>query len=289
MTTHPTLYPVSSGGAMLEDVQGRPDTRGIAIDEVGICGLRYPISVWDQAHAKQDTIAEISLAVALPADIKGTHMSRFLEILHEHSGELTQRTLPYLLHQIHQRLDTDDARITVAFPYFLSRSAPITGATALMDYACQFQARLTPNGLQFTLQVAVPVTSVCPCSKAISDYGAHNQRGTITIAATPRQRDGDLELIWIEELITLAEGSASSPVYPLLKRADERHVTMAGFDKPVFVEDMVREVARHLRSDERVAAFTVEAVNDESIHNHAAFARVGHPANSASGEDAARS
>lgn len=273
----------------MEDVQGRPDTRGIAIDEVGISGVRYPIAVWDQARAKQDTIAEISLAVALPDDVKGTHMSRFLELLDEHSGELTQRTIPELLSQIHRRLDTDDARVTVAFPYFLPRSAPVTGATALMDYACKFQGRLSRSGLQFTLQVAVPVTSVCPCSKAISDYGAHNQRGTITIAATPHQREGELELIWIEELISIAEGAASSPVYPLLKRPDERHVTMLGYDNPVFVEDMVREVARKLRADDRVASFTVEAVNDESIHNHAAFARLRHPASSAPGRDAAQS
>jgi GTP cyclohydrolase I len=204
-------------------------------------------------------------------------MSRLIEILDEHCGELTQRTLPALMHDMHRRLDTDDARIVVAFPYFLRRSAPVTGASALMDYACQFRARLIRDRLQFTVQVAVPVTSVCPCSKAISDYGAHNQRGTITIAVTPQHRDGDLELIWIEELITLAEETASSPVYPLLKRADERHVTMAGYDNPVFVEDMVREAAKHLRRDERLAAFTVEAVNDESIHNHAAFARIRHP------------
>ncbi|WP_375502640.1 GTP cyclohydrolase FolE2 [uncultured Jatrophihabitans sp.] len=288
MTTRHTTPPTGAIG-VLEDVQGRPDTRGIAIDEVGICGLRYPIAVWDRARAKQDTIAEISLAVALPAEVKGTHMSRFLEILDEHSGELTQRTLPDLLRQIHQRLDTDDAQITIAFPYFLPRSAPVTGATALMDYACQFHARLTTAGLQFTLQVAVPVTSVCPCSKAISDYGAHNQRGTITIAVTPQQHDGKLELVWIEELIAVAEAAASSPVYPLLKRADERHVTMAGFDHPVFVEDMVREVASQLRADERVARFTVEAVNDESIHNHAAFARLAHTSTLTSGQQASPS
>jgi len=285
MTSHLTPHPAGASGVVLEDVQGRPDTRGIAIDEVGICGLRYPIAVWDQAHAKQETIAEISLAVALPAEVKGTHMSRFLEILDEHCGELTQRTLPHLLHDVHRCLDTDDAHITIAFPYFLPRPAPVTGATALMDYACQFHARLNPEGLQFTLQVAVPVTSVCPCSKAISDYGAHNQRGTITIAVTPQQRDGDLELIWIEELIALAEAAASSPVYPLLKRADERHVTMAGYDKPVFVEDMVRDVAAALRGDPRVAAYTVEAVNDESIHNHAAYARLRHPAPEAPASD----
>jgi len=263
---------------ILEDVQNGPDSRGIAIDAVGVNGLRYPISVWDQTHAKQDTIAEISMAVALPATVKGTHMSRFLEILDQHSGELTQRTIPTLLGDIQQRLDTTDARITIAFPYFLPRRAPVTGATALMDYACQFRARISPAGTEFALQVSVPVTSVCPCSKAISDYGAHNQRGTITINAAPRIRDGEFELIWIEELIAFAEAAASSPVYPLLKRADERHVTMAGYDNPVFVEDMVRDVAGRLQADSRVAAFTVEAVNDESIHNHNAFARLSHPA-----------
>jgi GTP cyclohydrolase I len=259
---------------ILDDVQSLPDSRGIAIDEVGISGLRYPVSVWDQAHAKQDTIGEISMAVALPANVKGTHMSRFLEILDQHSGELTQRTIPTLLRDTQHRLGTADARITIAFPYFLSRRAPVTGATALMDYACEFQARRTDTTAEFALQVAVPVTSVCPCSKAISDYGAHNQRGIITINVTPCLRNGEFDLIWLEELIAVAEAAASSPVYPLLKRADERHVTMAGYDNPVFVEDMVRDVACRLQADNRVAAFAVEAVNDESIHNHAAFARL---------------
>ncbi len=263
---------------ILEDVQNRVDSRGIAIDAVGVNGLRYPISVWDQVRAKQDTIAEISMAVALPAEVKGTHLSRFIEILDEHCGELTQRTIPTVLREMQRRLQTTDAQLTVAFPYFLRRSAPVTGATALMDYACRFHARTSTTTNEFTLRVAVPVTSVCPCSKAISDYGAHNQRGLITIEVWPHQRDGEFELIWIEELIVIAESSASSPVYPLLKRADERHVTMAGYDNPVFVEDMVREAARHLQADDRVAAFTVEAVNDESIHNHGAFARVSHPA-----------
>ena len=262
----------------LEDVQNRPDTRGIAIDAVGVNGLRYPISVLDQALAKQDTIAEISMSVALPADVKGTHLSRFLEILTEHCGELTQRTIPTVLTEMQRRLGTTDAQLTVAFPYFVPRSAPVTGATALMDYACRFRARLSPEGPEFALQVAVPVTSVCPCSKAISDYGAHNQRGLITIEVWPRLSDGEFDLIWIEDLIAIAEASASSPVYPLLKRADERHVTMVGYDNPGFVEDMVREAARQLQGDARIAAFTVEAVNDESIHNHGAFARIHHPA-----------
>lgn len=274
--------------AVLPDVQGQPDTRGIAIDEVGIAGLRYPIAVWDKTHAKQDTIAEISMAVALPSELKGTHMSRLVEILDEHCGELTPRTLPTLLRDIHRRLETNDARVTVAFPYFLPRSAPVTRATALMDYACQFEARLTAHGELFSLQVAVPVTSVCPCSKAISDYGAHNQRGIITIVVTSQIGECEFDQIWIEDLVALAEASASSPVYPLLKRSDERHVTMAGYDNPVFVEDMVRDVATALRCDARVAAFTVQADNDESIHNHAAFARISHPASARHGAGFAR-
>ncbi|UQX87643.1 GTP cyclohydrolase FolE2 [Jatrophihabitans telluris] len=270
----------------LEDVQNRPDSRGIAIDAVGVNGLRYPISVLDQALAKQDTIGEISMSVALPAEVKGTHLSRFLEILTEHCGELTQRTIPTVLTEMQDRLGTTDAQLTVAFPYFLPRSAPVSGATALMDYACRFRARLSAVVSEFALQVAVPVTSVCPCSKAISDYGAHNQRGLITIEVWPRQADGEFDLIWIEDLISIAEASASSPVYPILKRTDERHVTMAGYDKPVFVEDMVREAARELEADDRIAAFTVEAVNDESIHNHGAFARIHHPATARASETA---
>jgi GTP cyclohydrolase I len=270
---------------ILEDVQNRPDSRGIAIDAVGVNGLRYPISVLDQAHAKQDTIAEISMAVALPANVKGTHLSRFLEILDEHCGELTQRTIPIVLQDMQRRLQTRDAQLTVAFPYFLPRSAPVTGATALMDYACRFRARMSAETCEFALHVAVPVTSVCPCSKAVSDYGAHNQRGLITIEVSPRQRDGEFDMIWIEDLIAIAEGSASSPVYPLLKRADERHITMAGYDNPVFVEDMVRESARQLQADDRVEAFTVEAINDESIHNHSAFARIDYPAAKHGAED----
>lgn len=259
---------------ILEDVQNRPDVRGLAIDQVGVTSLRYPISVLDQMLSKQDTIAEISMSVALAADVKGTHLSRFLEILTEHCGELTQRTIPAVLAKMHDRLGTTDAQLAMTFPYFLPKTAPVTGSTALMDYNSRFRARLSSQGLDFALQVAVPVTSVCPCSKAISDYGAHNQRGLITIEVWPSQTNGELELVWIEDLISIAEDSASSPVYPLLKRADERHVTMAGYDNPVFVEDMVREAARRLEADSRVAAYTVEAVNDGSIHNHGAFARI---------------
>jgi GTP cyclohydrolase I len=164
------------------------------------------------------------------------------------------------------------------FPYFLSRVAPVTGATALMDYSCSFTAKSHGAITQFALAARVPVNSVCPCSKAISDYGAHNQRGFITISAVPRRYpDGELAVVWLEELIAVAEASASSPVYPLLKRSDERYVTMTAYEHPVFVEDMVRAAAMQLREDERIAQFSVEAINDESIHDHGAFARLTWP------------
>jgi len=263
---------------ILEDVQNRPDDRGLALDQVGVTGLRYPICVWDRDHAKQDTIAEISMAVGLPAQVKGTHLSRFIELLDAHAGELTQRTIPTVLAGMQRRLGSPTAHLRVCFPYFLARTAPVSGATALMDYACTFTATAHGELVGFGLSVRVPVTSVCPCSKAISDYGAHNQRGYLTLDVTPgRDGEGGFALVWIEELIDIAEASASSPIYPLLKRSDERHVTMAGYDNPVFVEDMVRAVAAQLRADERIDRFTVEAVNEESIHNHGAFARLAWP------------
>ncbi len=259
----------------LEDVQGRPDTRGIALDQVGVRGLRHPVVVWDREHAKQDTVAEIGMSVDLPAHVKGTHLSRFLEVLGEHAGEITMRTIPTMLAAVRDRLHAGRARIEVRFPYFLDRAAPITGARALMDYDCQFVGEGDATETSFTLTVRVPVTSVCPCSKAISDYGAHNQRGIITISVRTRDDDcGEPHLVWIEELIAIAESAASAPVYPLLKRPDERYVTMLAYDNPVFVEDMVRAVASALRADPRISWFRVEAVNDESIHNHAAFAEV---------------
>jgi GTP cyclohydrolase I len=259
----------------LEDVQSHPDLRRIALNEVGVTGLRHPIVVWDREHAKQATVAELAMSVSLPAHVKGTHLSRFLEVLGEHAGEVTMRTIPQLLAALRTRLDAEWARIEVDFPYFITRTAPITGATALMDYQCRFIGAGDALSTAFTLTVRVPVTSVCPCSKAISDYGAHNQRGYITINIRPRSGDdGEPQLVWIEELVELAERSASAPVYSLLKRPDERHVTMLAYDNPVFVEDMARNVVHSLQRDERIAWFCVEAVNDESIHNHAAFARV---------------
>jgi len=254
------------------DMQSEADARELAIDNVGVSSLKYPVVVLDKAHEKQSTVANISMSVALPARFKGTHMSRFVEILNEHRGELTLRTMPDLLATLRSRLLAESARVVVAFPYFLERAAPASGAKGLCDYECSFIGA-TRNGVdELTLCVRVPVTSVCPCSKAISDYGAHNQRGYIDIEV--RTANGDENFVWIEELVQIAEASASAPVYALLKREDERYVTMQAYDHPVFVEDMVRGVAQSLRADSRVVWFRVHAENHESIHNHSAFAEI---------------
>lgn len=259
----------------MHDVQSSRDERQIAIDQVGVTDLRYPIVVLDRLREKQQTIARFTMSVSLPHHFKGTHMSRFIEVLDEYRGEVTMRTLPDILKQLKSRLDAESARVEVTFPYFLERAAPASGARALMDYECKFIADVNGKHANFELGVTVPVTSLCPCSKAISDYGAHNQRGNITInVRSRREESGDPAIVWIEELVEIAEASASAPVYPLLKRADERHVTMQAYDNPVFVEDMVRNVAVRLRHDRRITWFRVHAINHESIHNHGAFAQI---------------
>jgi GTP cyclohydrolase IB len=257
----------------MDDVQSHIDERGIPLDQVGVTDLRYPIVVLDREREKQHTTALLTMAVDLPHQFKGTHMSRFVEVLNEHRGEVTMRTLPTLLRDLKRRLNAESARVEARFPYFLEKMAPKSGATALMDYECSFVGEVDGGKESFVLGVQVPVTSLCPCSKTISDYGAHNQRGIIAIEVrSTRAEDGTPSIIWIEELVEIAEQSASAPVYPLLKREDERYVTMQAYDNPVFVEDMVRGVAVRLQSDPRVAWFRVRAVNQESIHNHSAFA-----------------
>ena len=259
----------------MRDVQSQDDDRRIPIDKVGVNDLRYPITVLDRDHSVQHTIATLTLSVSLPHHFKGTHMSRFIEILNEHRGEVTMRTLPTILHSMKKRLEAESAHVEVYFPYFLERSAPVSEASALVDYECYFRGNSNGTQDDFVVGVKVPVTSLCPCSKAISDYGAHNQRGQITIEVRSLPTEGgEPTIIWIEELIEIAEKSASAPVYALLKRADERHVTMQAYDNPVFVEDMVRNVAARLQSDDRVSWFSVHVVNDESIHNHGAFAQL---------------
>ena len=259
---------MSSIARDLEDVQNHADHRHVPIEQVGVSDLRYPITVLDRAAESQHTVATITLSVGLPQDTKGTHMSRFIQVLERHRGEITVRILPDVLRDLKMTLQAESARIEVRFPYFLERRAPVSGARALVDYQCAFVGEMNGGDMDFVLGVDVPVTSLCPCSKAISDYGAHNQRGFVRIETR------STEIIWIEELIEVAEASASTPVYALLKREDERHLTMQAYDNPVFVEDMVRNVAVRLRDDTRVTWFRVRAENHESIHNHNAFAQV---------------
>lgn len=259
----------------LEDVQGRRDERGIMVDQAGVRDLRYPILIPERAGGKQRTVARLGMSVSLTDRFKGTHMSRFIEVIEEHQSEVTAQTLAVMLGVLRERLGAESARIEAEFPYFLERSAPVSGKKALMDYDCFLLAESGGTQDGFTIGVRVPVTSLCPCSKAISDYGAHNQRGYVKIEVRPgRTASGGMDSIWIEELVEVGERSGSAPVYPLLKRPDERHVTMQAYDNPVFVEDIVRNVAEELRNDERFSWFRVQAVNEESIHNHNAFAKI---------------
>jgi GTP cyclohydrolase I len=269
----PTTAPIE-----LPDIQSAPDGRQIAIDQVGVCDLTYPIVVLDRKNQKQQCAARLSLSVSLPHHFKGTHMSRFLEVLAEHQGEFTMHTVPAILHHLKQRLDAESAQIEVEFPYFLQRTAPVSRLSAPMDYLCTFIGESNGKSDDFMLKVRVPVSTLCPCSKEISDYGAHNQRGYVTIAVrTNKKADGSWDFVWIEELVEIAESSASAPIYPLLKRSDERHVTMQAYDNPTFVEDVVRNAARQLQHDSRIQSFEIRCVNHESIHNHSAFAVIQFP------------
>ena len=263
----------------MKDKQSERDPRGVRIDRVGVKGLRYPIEVRDRAHKTQNTIATIAMSVALPHHFKGTHMSRFVEVLNEHGRVIHVENIPDILHQMRHRLDAEYAHLRIDFPYFIEKRAPVTGAPGMMDYGASFLASArTPSrsklastengGIDFVLGVSVPVTTLCPCSKAISARGAHNQRGRVTLEVRSHVT------IWIEELIELVEASASCELYSLLKRKDEKHVTERAYDRPVFVEDLVRNIAVRLRKDRRVRWFRVEAENFESIHNHNAHAMV---------------
>lgn len=264
------MIPVQASPQMLQDVQGLPDSRGIALEDVGIEGLRYPVLVPDGQGGKRETVATVAMSVSLDPDIKGAHLSRFIDVLHAWRDELSAQSAALMADDLRQRMGSGAARVTLTFPYFLERSAPVTGIRSFMDYTCTLGVSSTGDGSEIVLGVQVPVTSVCPCSKAISDRGAHNQRGWVSIDA----RLQPAAELWFDDLIAVAEDAGSSPVYALLKRPDERHVTMAAYDNPVFVEDMARTVAQAVQHDRRIAAFRVRVVNDESIHNHAAYARL---------------
>jgi len=254
----------------LPDIQSQIDGRSVAIDEVGIKGVRYPVTVLARGEP-QSTVAAFSMTVALPASVKGTHMSRFVEILEAHREPLDPARFAAMARAMLERLDARAGTIEMTFPYFVRKTAPVSGVASLLDYEVTWRAHCRLDGAsRLTTRVMVPATSLCPCSKEISAYGAHNQRSHITIEA---QGSG----VTVEELIDVAETSASCQVYGLLKRADEKFVTEMAYDNPKFVEDLVRDVAVALDRDPRVGAYTVEAENFESIHNHSAFARLSRP------------
>lgn len=252
----------------MQDVQsGRPEVP-IDLDRVGIKNFRLPLTVRDRARGRQHTVADVELSVDLPARFKGTHMSRFVEALSGFTGELDLVSFRALLDDVRDRLEAQNAHLTLNFPYFLSKSSPASGASALMDYACRVSGEFAGAKFRQTLSVAVPVMTVCPCSLAISDQGAHSQRAVVTIHC---RFSG---FVWLEELIELAEAAGSSPVYALLKREDEKFVTEQAFANPTFVEDVARQVARSLREHPKVTWFRVEVESFESIHNHSAFAGI---------------
>ncbi len=252
----------------MEDVQSRADTRRIPIDKVGIKGIRHPVRVRDRSGGEQHTIATFDMFVTLPHDFKGTHMSRFVEVLNNHEYEITVQSFRVMLSEMTTLLEAQSGFIQMTFPYFIEKAAPVSGVRSLMDYEVTLTGTVDDDGPVMRVKVVVPVTSLCPCSKAISDYGAHNQRSHVTVEART-----DV-FVWIEELIDIVESEASCELYGLLKRPDEKYVTERAYDNPKFVEDMVRDVAQRLNEDERILAYTVESENFESIHNHSAYARV---------------
>ena len=260
-----SLFPIA-------DVQAGSDHRELAIDQVGIKGLRYPLLFADSDGHAQPTIADCNVYVALPAERKGTHMSRLVALLESRSdpGEppLTTANLRDLLEALVIRLEAPGGRIEVSFPFFIRKTAPVSGVASLLDYQARLTGELDDGRFRQTLAVAVPVTSLCPCSKEISEYGAHNQRSLVTITVRPHTP------LWLTEIIRVGEDEASCELYGLLKRADEKYVTERAYDNPKFVEDLVRGIAARLQDDPRIEGFVVEAENFESIHNHSAYARI---------------
>lgn len=252
----------------MADVAKQHDSRMIAIDKVGVKNIRYPIRVLDRANGTQHTVAVFNMYVDLPHQFKGTHMSRFVEILNEHRGEISVENMFDLLREVRRRLDAESAHIEVEFPYFIEKEAPVSKARGMMEYNCRISATSQNGHRDEIVRVSIPVNTLCPCSKEISAAGAHNQRGVISIAFRMST------MIWIEEIIEIAETSASSAVYSLLKREDEKYVTEHAYDNPVFVEDVVRNVAQKLDAIDGVTWYSVEVENFESIHNHNAYAYI---------------
>ena len=250
----------------LLDKQSERDHRQLRIDKVGVRGLRFPIQIRDKAHSLQNTVATVGLFVDLPKEFKGTHMSRFIEVLNAHGNIVHVENIPDILFAMQKKLHAVTSHLEMEFPFFLEKCAPVSGRKSVMDYTARFDASAIGKEIDFVLTVKANVTTLCPCSKAISSYGAHNQRGLVTVQLRFRKS------IWIEDVIEIVEASASAELYSLLKREDEKAVTERAYDHPVFVEDLVRNVVLKLNGHPDVTWYKVEAENFESIHNHNAYA-----------------
>jgi len=261
--THRRRIPAQS---KLHDKQSERDHRELRIDKVGVRGLRFPIQVRDKARAVQNTVATIGMFVDLPKEFKGTHMSRFIEVLNAHGNVVHVENITDILYAMQKKFSAATSHLEMEFPYFMVKQAPVSGLEGVMDYIARFNATASHKEIDFVLTVKAMVTTLCPCSKAIAAYGAHNQRGEVTVQIRSRKA------VWIEDLIGIIEGSASSELYALLKREDEKAVTERAYDNPVFVEDLVRNVALKLNAHPDVTWYKVEAENHESIHNHNAYA-----------------
>jgi len=252
----------------IADIQSSPDHRHLPINKVGIKNIRHPVRVRDRSGGEQHTIASFNMYVNLPHNFKGTHMSRFVELLNTQEREITVASFKDILTKMTSTLNAESGHIEMSFPYFVNKTAPISGVQSLLDYDVTFIGEVYKGKAIMTIKVVVPVTSLCPCSKEISDYGAHNQRSHVTVTV---KTEG---FVWIEELIDMIEEESSCEIYGLLKRPDEKYVTERAYDNPKFVEDMVRDVAARLNKDPRIIAYTLESENFESIHNHSAYALI---------------
>lgn len=265
----------------MEDIQNHRDCRNIDIDQVGVKGIRYPITVRDKDMGEQQTVAEINMYVNLPRHYKGTHMSRFVEILNEHNRRISIKNFTSILEEMKKRLNAESAHMEITFPYFINKAAPVTGTEGLMEYKCTFKGSLNSgcggsrafkgagwSESDLIVMIHVPISTLCPCSKEISQFGAHNQRGEVRLQVRFKK------FVWIEDLIKLVEECSSCDVYSVLKREDEKYVTEKAYQNPMFVEDIVREIALRLENNPNITWFAVESENFESIHNHNAYAYI---------------
>ena len=253
---------------VIADVQNLADTRQIAINRVGIKSIRHPVRVLDRTGGVQHTVAIFNMYVSLPHNFKGTHMSRFVEILNTREREISIENFPTMLREMARKLEAETGHIEMNFPYFINKAAPVSGVQSVIDYDVTLIGEICHGEIASTVKVVVPVTSLCPCSKKISERGAHNQRSHVTVTARLNK------LVWIEEIVQLVESEASCELYGLLKRPDEKFVTERAYDNPKFVEDMVRDVAARLNAEDRIHSYIVESENFESIHNHSAYALI---------------